>query len=120
MSRTIKRRYKQTRQEFKRDLYEVVKDNRAFAMLIIETYAAQKHKYHIMKVWELLGFYHKEAYRDYCDKLMGKHLTGRHEIMRSLYFADKNLHEKYWRRIPERYAMGDALGIAYRVLKSNK
>jgi hypothetical protein len=120
MSRIIKRKYKQARREFKQDLYEAVKDNPAFAMLIIETYAAQKHKYHIMKVWELLGFHHKEAYRDYCDKLMGKHLTGRHEIMRSLYFVNRALHEKYSRRIPERFAMGDALGIAYRVLRAKK
>ncbi|PES56007.1 hypothetical protein [Bacillus thuringiensis] len=116
--RALKRKYKPIRQEFKKDILEVAKSNRAFAMMIVETYTASQHRTHIMKVWELLGFHHEEAYKDYCDKLMGKHLSGRDEIMRSIYFADKELYEKYIYKIPECYAMGDALAIAYRVLKS--
>lgn len=115
--RALKRKYRPIRQEFKKDILEVTKNNRAFAMMIIETYTASQHRTHIMKVWELLGIHHREAYKDYCDKLMGKHLTGRDEIMRSIYFADKVLYNKYHRKLPECYAMGDALGIAYKALK---
>ncbi|MEB9509442.1 hypothetical protein P4I89_08020 [Bacillus cereus] len=116
--RALKRKYRPIRQEFKKDILEVAKNNRAFAMMIIETYTASQHRTHIMKVWELLGFHHQEAYKDYCDKLMGKHLSGRDEIMRSIYFSNRELYEKYIYKIPERYAMGDALTVAYRVLKS--
>ncbi|MBJ7935567.1 hypothetical protein FNE59_20400 [Bacillus thuringiensis] len=116
--RALKRKYRPLRQEFKKDILEVAKNNRAFAMMIVETYTASQHRTHIMKVWELLGFHHQEAYKDYCDKLMGKHLSGRDEIMRSICFADKELYEKYIYKIPECYAMGDALAVAYRVLKS--
>ncbi|WP_176524435.1 MULTISPECIES: hypothetical protein [unclassified Bacillus (in: firmicutes)] len=31
-----------------------------------------------------------------------KHLTGRDEIMMSIYFADKELYDKYHRKIPGR------------------
>ncbi|MBG9517834.1 hypothetical protein ABE49_03390 [Bacillus thuringiensis] len=116
--RALKRKYRSIRQEFKKDILEVAKNNRAFAVMIIETYAASMHKTHITKVWELLGFHHPEAYKDYCDKLMGSTLCGRHEIMRSIYFVDKELYEKYYGKLPECYAMGDALGIAYKALKS--
>lgn len=116
--RSLKRKYRPIRQKFKKDILEVAKDNRAFAMMIIETYTASQHRTHIMKIWSLLGHHHKEAHQDYCDKLMGKHLTGRDEIMRSIYFADKELYDKYHRKLPECYAMGDALGIAYKILKS--
>lgn len=115
--RGLKRKYRRVRQEFKQDILEVTKNNRAFAMMIVETYSASKNRTHIMKVWELLGFHHQEAYKDYCDKLMGSYLCGSHEIMRSIYFVDKELYKKYYGRIPECYAMGDALGIAYKVLK---
>lgn len=115
--RALKRKYRQIRQEFKKDIFEVVKNNRAFAMMILETYVAKQHRKHIGQIWALLGFNHPEAHKDYCDKLMGKHLCGDDTIMRSLYFADKELHNKYRHKIPECYAMGDALGIAYKVLK---
>ncbi|HDX9530178.1 TPA: hypothetical protein ROX84_005485 [Bacillus thuringiensis] len=116
--RAVKRKHRQIRHEFKKDIFEATKNNRAFAMMIIETYTASKHRTHIMKIWELLGFNHLEAHKDYCDKLMGQHLCGTSEIMKSIYFADKELHDKYRHKIPECYAMGDALGIAYKVLKS--
>lgn len=118
VSRQIKRKYKKVRTEFRKDLLEKAKENKALAMLIIETYTAWQHRSHIMKIWELLGFNHREAYQDYCDKLMGKHLTGRDDIWRSLYFCEKELYDKYRMQIPEVYAMGDALGIAYRVLRN--
>lgn len=75
MNSHIKRKYRKVRQEFKRDLFEKVKDNRAFAMLIIETYAASRHREHITEIWELLGFHYREAYTEYCNKLAGKALT---------------------------------------------
>ena len=33
--RALKRKYRQVRQEFKKDIFEVAKNNRAFAMMII-------------------------------------------------------------------------------------
>lgn len=117
MSKQLKRKYKTIRREFNRDLNARVSQNRALATMIIKTYTASQHRRHIMKIWELLGFHHKEAYKDYCDKLGRKHLCGRDELMHSLYFAEKDLYDKYVRKIPERYAMGEALGVAYRALR---
>lgn len=119
MSRIIKRKFKQVRAEFKEELYQAAKDNRALAMLMLQTFTANHHRTHIMKIWELLGFHHREAYRDYCEKLAGKHLTGRDEVWKSLHFAGYDeLRLKYIRKIPEVFAMGDAVAVAYRVLKN--
>lgn len=117
MSRYIKNKYRVIRSEFRRDLYSAIKKNPAIGMLAIETYIASQHRTHIMQIWELLGFDHRAAYKDYCDKLCSKHLTGRSEIMRSLHFAAPDLYEKYFCRIPERMAMGDALAVAYKAMR---
>ena len=118
MSKIIKRKYKQTRVEFKKELLEKCKENKALAMLIIETYTAWHHRRHIMKIWEM---FRNPEYRDfqldYNKSLMGKHLTGRDDIWRSLYFTERELHDKYKHLIPEVYAMGDALGVPYRALE---
>lgn len=87
MRSQLKRKYRQARSEFKRDFYAAAKENPALAMLMITTYTANQHRSHIMKIWELLGHYHREAYKDYCDKLFGKHLSGRDEVWKSLHFA---------------------------------
>jgi len=119
VSRQLKRKYKQARKEFKQELYELAKENHALAMLMIQTYAASQHRTHIMKIWRLLGLRHKEAYQDYKDKLFGKCLTGREDVWRSLYFAGyPEMRSKYKYKIPEKRAMGDAVAIAYRVLKN--
>jgi hypothetical protein len=120
MPRSSKKKFRTVRSEFKKDLTAACESNRALAMLFIETYTAWKHKRHIMQVWELLGFHHQEAYKDYCNKLMGKCLSGRTDIWRSLHFANKELCDKYRFEIPETYAMGDALGIAYRTLREGE
>jgi len=118
MSKIFKRRYKQSRIEFKKDLLKKCKENKALAMLLVETYAAWHHRRHIGKIWAM---FRNQEYRkfqlDYNKNLFGKHLSGSNDIWHSLYFADKELRDKYIRLVPETYAMGDALGVAYKVLR---
>ncbi|CAI8980875.1 hypothetical protein EMIT07CA2_60261 [Brevibacillus sp. IT-7CA2] len=80
MSRIIKRKYKQARKEFKQDLYVAAKENHAHAMLMLQNYVASHHRTHIMEIWELLGIRHEVAYKDYCNTLMGKLLSGTVEV----------------------------------------
>lgn len=118
LSKIIKRKYIKARREFKKDLFAAASENKALAMLIVETYTAWHHRRHIMKIWAMFrNPDYREFQRDYNQNLMGKHLSGRDDIWRSLYFAERELHDKYSKLIPEVYAMGDALGIAYRVLR---
>ncbi|MFF2532391.1 hypothetical protein ACFVS2_26115 [Brevibacillus sp. NPDC058079] len=113
-----KRKYRLVRKEFRRELFEIAKENHTLAMLIFQTYVASQHRTHITKIWDLLGFHHKEAYKDYCDKLFGKYLSGTNDLWKSLHFAGyKEIREKFIRKIPEKCAMGDALAVAYKVLK---
>lgn len=118
MKEIIKRKWKSIREEFRRDILKECIANKSFAMMIVETYVASQSRKHIHEIWALLGHNHREAYEDYCDKLMGKHLTGRSEILRNLYFTKRELYQKYFLKIPERCAMGEAYGVAKRVLNS--
>lgn len=118
MSKILKRRYKQSRIEFKKELTEKCKENKALAMLLIKTYVAWHHRRHIGEVWAMfINPEYRKFQLDYNENLFGKHLSGRDDIWHSLHFADKDLCDKYRFEIPEVYAMGDALGVAYRVLK---
>jgi len=113
----VKKRWKQNRREFKHDLKKIMDKN--IAMAIIKTYSAYKHREHIHKIWGLLRN-HPEAMEDYTTNLIGKTLTGRDELFNTLYFIDKELTQKYNRRVPEKMAMGDAFGIAIKYMKKNK
>ncbi len=113
------KQYAGTRKEFRKDLRKEMYNNPALAMLAIETYCAYKHRRHIIQIWELLGIKHRKAYEEYCQILIGKHLTGENKIMKSLYYGCNELWKKYYKIIPERIAMGDAYGVALSVLKNN-
>lgn len=118
MSKIIKRKYKKARVAFKKELLVKCRENKALAMLMIETYTAWHHRRHITKTWSMFLNPEYKAFVDaYNKELFGKHLSGRDDIWKSLYFADRELHDKYRSLIPERFAMGDALGIAYRTLR---
>lgn len=120
MKNCLKRRYKSIasdRRNFKNDLRQEMKTNKALAMVILETYRANKYSSQVWKTTALLGKNHREAFKDYCDKLAGEMLCGSDEIWNTLYFSGcEDIREKYIMKIPEPIAMGDALGIAYRYL----
>ncbi|WP_163538287.1 hypothetical protein [Gracilibacillus sp. YIM 98692] len=120
MSKIIKRKYRKIRSDFKKELYESMKENHALAMLVIETYTAWKHRNHILKIWGMFRNPDYKAFqKDYSKNLMGQHLTGSIDIWRSFHFAKYENLTDYKYKIPEKYAMGDALGMAYKVLKGN-
>ena len=121
MSKIIKRKYKNLRKEFRAELHKAMSENKALAMLAIETYTAWHNRRHILKIWGMFrNPNYKEFRDDYQKNLMGKHLTGRIEIWKSFHFAGfPNLYD-YRYSIPETFAMGDALGIAYKVLRKEQ
>jgi hypothetical protein len=119
MSRITKRRYIIARREFKKELSIATSENKALAMLIIETYTAWHHRRHITKIWAMFkNPEYREFQQEYSNNLMGKHLTGRVDIWRSFHFSGYENLYKFKKLIPEKFAMGDALGIAYRTLKN--
>lgn len=67
-----------------------------------------------------MGLKHREWYKDYCDKYMGQHLTGRSEVLRNLTYVCPGIFEQYNRLILERLALGDSLAIAYKCLREDK
>lgn len=96
MARSIaKRKYKKIRKEFKADIKEALKNNRALGMAILNTYIADKHRTHIHKIWYLLGTKHRDE-----------------NLYDTLYFSGyEEIRNKYHRKLPERIAFGEIYGI---------
>ena len=107
------------RKNFKADLYDLATQNPAIPILIIETYRSYQHFRHIARIWDLLRN-HSAAYEEYNEELFWQGLAGTSDIFKSLHFATPTLYNKYSRKIPPSYALGDALAIAYRILKENE
>ena len=126
MSRIHKRRYKTTRNAFKQDLYDAWQHNHALAMLVLNTYAAWHNRRHIFRIYQQagpggeIGTKHPGIWKEFSSVVVGKQLTGRVDIFHALYFSERELYDKYHRRIPETYAMGDAVNVAYRVLRERR
>lgn len=121
MSKILKRRFKQVRIEFRRELMEKFKNNPALPMLMIQTYVAWKHRRHIGQIWAMFRNPHFENFKKaYNAELFGRHLTGNEDIWKSLYFSEKELYFKYQGKIPEVYAMGEAVGAAYQFVQEKE
>lgn len=122
MRNRLKRKYngyRDIRKQFKTDIYNLAKDNKAIVMLILETYSAYKHRRHIHKIWSMMINY-EDFRKEYTEKLMGKMLTGRDEIYNSLGYIEHELYKKYKYKLPERFAMGDSLAVVYRIVREQK
>lgn len=99
-----------------------MKDNVTLAMLIQQVYISYKDRRLLWKIFEITGFNYKEAYSAICDSGIPLKMTsGRYdEVFNNLYFVEREIYEKYSRKIPARYALGDALSVAYRVFREQK
>lgn len=116
MRNVLRLKYKDIRKEFKTDIYNLAKENKAVIMLIIETYSAMKHRRHIHKIWYMMRN-HEEFKKEYHENLFGKMLTGKDEIYNSLGYVNSELYKKYRMKLPECLAMGDSLAVAYRLIR---
>lgn len=119
MRNILRLKYKDIRKQFKIDIYNLCKENKAVVMLIIETYSAMKHRKHIHKIWAMMIKY--PGFRlDYNKNLFGKMLTGKDEMLHCLHYAEPELYKKYKYKLPESLAMGDSLAIAYRIIREER
>lgn len=120
MGRSLKRKFRNDRLDFKKDLYEIMKDDLAMAMLIQQIHINKRHSFIILKTWEILGLNYPEVYKEgFCGKnsLHGKMMSGKsYDLFHNLYFLDQDIYKKYSRKIPPTYALGDALSVAYVVI----
>lgn len=120
MSKILKRKYIKERKAFKIELYQLMKDDLMMAMLFQQIFINYTQRRLLHEVWYRLGTKHYDIYKnEFCGEngLTGKMMCGRFdEAFFNLYFINQPLYEKYVRLIPERYALGDALSVAYKVI----
>lgn len=118
----IKRKYGQIRREFKKDMRDVLKGNRALGMALLNGYIAEKHRTHIHKIWYLLGTKHRDAWKDYCDSgLSGKMLCGDEKLYNTIYFCGyEEIAKKYRGKLPEKVAFGEIHGMVLRCVNGKE
>lgn len=118
--RRIYKGYDKALKPFKAEVIEAMKNNRAFAMAICETWRAEKYRSHYWNTIHYFGVNHKEAYRGFCDSgLSGKVLTGRDEFWLTVRLCGyEDIYNKYCRVIPERKAFGLIFGSALKIINN--
>ena len=118
MGRKTKRQYRIIRKEFKTEVRKRMETNHAYAMMVVQTFSSWHYKKHITAIW---GMFQNPDYRRfekaYSETLKGKVLSGKEGIWQTLSVVDRKLHDAFNKKIPVKYAMGDALAVAYQVLK---
>ena len=85
-----KKKYRGTRKRFKKKLYRLVKENKVYIPMIVETFSAYKHRTHIYKIWALMSEYPDFKAR-YTAELTGKMLCGRDDILYRFRREDSHL-----------------------------
>lgn len=120
MGRSLKRKFRNDRVDFRKDLYEMMKDDLAMAMLVQQIHINERHSSIILKTWEILGLNYPEVYKEgFCGKnsMHGRMFSGKsHDLFHNLYFLNQDIYKKYSRKIPPTYALGDALSVAHVVI----
>lgn len=105
------------RKQFKKDLEKEMHNNDSLAISIINTYIAIEHRKHINEICFFLGNNYPIVYKDYCNLLFGKQLSGEESIWKTLHFSNcGNLLDKYKNKIPTFIALGDSLNISYKYI----
>lgn len=113
----IKRECVEDRKAFKRELYDCLKDNRLSALLLTRFKVHIVQDRHIRKMWKLLNKY-PNVNAEYHSKLFGEYIFCRETIWEILMFLGfREIVENYIGTIPEELAMGDAIEVAYAVLR---
>lgn len=106
--RQLYKGYDKALKHFKKEMVEEMKNNKALAVAICETWRAEQYCTHYWKTIGYFGMNHKEAYKGFCDSgLSVKVLCGRDEFWITLRWCGyENIYEKYKNSIPERKAFG--------------
>ena len=114
----VKRRYGALRKEFRKDMIEVLKNDRSLAMAIILTRISESRRNQLSKTWYVLGTKYPSEYKDPdFSNIRLKTLCGSEDIYRTLYFSGyKDLRNKYYRELPDRLALGEVYGICLKIV----
>ena len=118
--RKLYKGYDKALKPFKVEMTELIRNNRAFAVAIAETWRADKYRTQYWDTISYFGMNHKEAYKGFCDSgLSGKILCGRDEFWLTVRRCGyEDIYKKYRKLIPERKAFGLIFGQAIKIINS--
>lgn len=119
--RKIYKDYDKSLKPFKNEMVKRMKNNKALAFAICETYRATTYK---SQYWEIISYFasnYPEAYLNLCKTyLLEKGLCGRDGFWLTLRFCgSEDIYEKYKKNIPESKAFGLVFGQAINIINEN-
>ena len=119
--RSLYKGYDKSLKPYKREMIEIMQNDKAFAVAIIETWRASKFRKQYFETIGYFGFNHKNAYSEFCKtNIIGKGLTGRDGFWNTVRMCGYgNIYEKYKNSIPESKAMGMVLGVAFKIINGH-
>ena len=118
--RNIYKDYDKSLKPFKTEMVNLMKNNKALAVAIAETWRADKYKSQYYKTIEYFGFNHRQAYLEFCKTdIPGKILCGQDRFWHTIRFCGyEDIYNKYRRSIPENKAFGLIFGYALRIINN--
>lgn len=119
--RKLYKGYDKALKPFKKEMIELMENNKSLAVAICETWRAEQHSTQYWNTISYFGMNHREAYKKFCDtKLPGKVLCGRDEFWLTLRLCGYiDIYKKYKKAIPERKAFGLIFGNALRIVNKS-
>lgn len=95
-----------------------MKEDLTLALFVQHIYISFNDRRLLFKTFGILGRRHRDAYKEVCDSdIPERMMSGRYdEIFNNLYFVKREIYNKYNRKIPSTYALGDAYSVCKRVL----
>lgn len=119
--RKIYKDYNKSLNLFKAEMIQAMKNNKALAFAIYETYRAARYRSHY---WDVISYFrtnHLEAYLSFCKSdLPGKRTYGIDRFWLTLKCCGyEDIYEKYKNSIPESKAFGLIFHHAINILNEN-
>ena len=118
MRKEVKRRFGALRKEFKKEMAEILKNDRSLAMAIVLTRISESRRKQLSKTWYVLGTKYPKAYKDEdFRKIRFKTLCGDEDIYGTLYFSGyKEISNKYMTLLPCKLALGEVYGLCLKII----
>lgn len=116
-NRSTKRKWRKRRQQFKRELHPLLKDNKLLCGMVMQVRYLSSFRSVTYATWGLLCNNHPKAWEEYKAKIFDKVLLGTENLLIPFVFAGhQDFANKWCSNLPPTYMIGDAYAVAYSCL----
>lgn len=118
MNRSKRRKYRDIRIRFKKDLYKLCKTDKTLIFLLRMIYVSGRDNIYINKTHKLISGYPELLDQHFKNIMMKTRITGNRKISLFLHYLYPKLEDKYI-HIPENLMLGDLYAVFQKAYKNN-